>query len=70
MDQTNFDIILDELKDNRCCDDNEGQKRDADLICNLLRLKYNSIEIKDMTQILIEKINNCIEKKESWFCNY
>lgn len=70
MDQTNFDIILEELRDNRPCYDNEGQKRDADLICNLLRIKYNSIEIKDMTQILIKKINNCIEKKESWFCNY
>lgn len=70
MEQSNFDMVLEALRDNHPCSNEEGQKRDVDLICNLLRLKYNSIEIKNTSQILIQKITDCLDKKASWFCNY
>lgn len=70
MEETNFDLILKALKNNCYVYDNEGQHRDVDLICNLLKIKYNSNEIKDVSIMLIGKINNCLDKTESWFTNY
>ncbi len=70
MEQSNFDMVLKALSNNHPCYDEEGQKRDVDLICNLLQLKYNSIELKNISQLLIQKITDCIDKKTSWFCNY
>lgn len=70
MEETNFDLILKALKDNYDDYDVKGQHRDVDLICNLLKVKYNSIEIKDVSIMLIGKINNCLDKQESWFTYY
>lgn len=70
MEETNFDFILKALKENCDVYDNKGQYRDVDLICNLLWLKYNCIELKDVSSKLIEKINNCLDKKQLWFTNY
>lgn len=70
MEETNFDLILKALKNNYDTYDDESQHRDVDLICNLLRIKYNSSEISGVSFILIKKIINCLDKKNSWFTNY
>lgn len=70
MENTNFDIILNALRDNRNFYDTNDQYRDVNLICNLLRVKYNNTEIEDISSILINKINQCLTKSDSWFTNY
>lgn len=70
VEETNFDFILKALKNNCYVYDSEGQNRDVNLICNFLKIKYDSNEIKDVSIMLIKKINNCLDKKESWFTNY
>lgn len=61
MNKTNFDLTLELLKENRPCYDQNGRFIDIDLICNLLRLKYNSIEAKEVVHLLVQRINNCID---------
>lgn len=70
MCESNFELLLYELKVNRFNYDNLAQIRDADLICNLLRLKYNSLEINQVTEIIKEKLQDCNNKSKSWFTNY
>jgi hypothetical protein len=70
MDKTNFDLILEALKENCNIYDDEGQHRDVDLICNLLWLKYNCLELPDISLKLTEKIRECLNKKQLWFTNY
>lgn len=64
---TNYDLILDEIKKNRPCCNEHGRIIDVNLICNLLRTKYNSIEINEVAILLINKIENCIYNNQSWF---
>ncbi len=66
----NFELALKTLYDNELDCSEKGQKRDVNLICRLLRLKYNCIEIESVSQLLITKVGNCLNKKESWFGNH
>ena len=70
MSETNFDLVLNELKENYPCCDEKGRLLDIDSICYLLRLKYNSVEIKEVAQLLVQRLNDCIDKKESWFSHH
>jgi len=70
MSETNFDLVLNELKENHSCYDEKGRLLDIDLICNLLRLKYNSIEVNEVARLLVQRLNDCIDKKESWFSHH
>jgi len=67
MYKTNFDLTLEMINKNHPCSDENGRLLDIDLICNLLRLKYNSIEINEVAQLLIQRLDDCINKKQSWF---
>lgn len=67
---SNYSLVLKALNENYNYYNEEDYKRDVDLICNLLMLKYVSFEREIVAKMLIEKINNCLDKKDLWFTNY
>lgn len=66
---TNFDLILDRIKENRPYSSEYGQELDVDLICELVWLKYNSVERLEFSEKLQIKLRRCLAGKESWFTN-
>lgn len=67
---SNFDLILDSIKENRPYCDEHGQTLDVDLLCELIWLKYNHTERLEFTKKLNSKLLNCLKGTESWFTNH
>lgn len=67
---TNYSLVLNAILENYDAYDDEAQNRDVDLICNLLRIKYNSLERKAVSEKLINKVTDCLNKKQSWISPY
>lgn len=64
------DRILQQIKNNRYTYDISAQKNDVELICQYLRLKYNSEELKNISVELIKHIERCNDNPHLWLANY
>lgn len=63
------DEILIKIKNNRYAYDNLAQDKDIRLLCKYLRFKYNSEELRLVSDKLINYIEQCKKETRLWFAN-